>query len=202
MEQEKKMKKLIVASNNQGKIKEIKEILKSFDLEILSLKEAEIKVDIVEDGETFMDNAYKKAYEIYKLTGEMVLSDDSGLMVDALNGAPGVFSARFAGEHGNDKKNNKKLLKLLKGKKNEDRKAKFVAAMVLIVNGNNTIKVQGEAKGYIIEDERGNNGFGYDPLFFIPELNKTFAELDGREKNSISHRGKALELLKDKLKKL
>ncbi|WP_026884224.1 XTP/dITP diphosphatase [Clostridium akagii] len=196
------MKKLIVASNNQGKIKEIKEILKSFDLEILSLKEAEIKVDIVEDGETFMDNAYKKAYEIYKLTGEMVLSDDSGLMVDALNGAPGVFSARFAGEHGNDKKNNKKLLKLLKGKKNEDRKAKFVAAMVLIVNGNNTIKVQGEAKGYIIEDERGNNGFGYDPLFFIPELNKTFAELDGREKNSISHRGKALELLKDKLKKL
>lgn len=196
------MKKLIVASNNQGKIKEIKEILKSFDLEILSLKEAEIKVDIVEDGETFMDNAYKKAYEIYKLTGEMVLSDDSGLMVDALNGAPGVFSARFAGEHGNDKKNNEKLLKLLKGKKHEDRKAKFVAAMVLIVNGNNTIKVQGEAKGYIIEDERGNNGFGYDPLFFIPELNKTFAELDGREKNLISHRGKALELLKDKLKKL
>ncbi len=196
------MKKLIVASNNQGKIKEIKEILKDFDLEITSLKEAKLKVDVVEDGNTFMENAYKKAYEIYKITGEMVLSDDSGLMVEALNGAPGVFSARFAGEHGNDKKNNEKLLKLMKGKKAEDRGAKFVTAMVLIINENNIIKVQGEAKGYIIQEPRGDNGFGYDSLFYSRELNKTFAELDGKEKNSISHRGKALELLKEKLKQI
>ena len=196
------MKKLIVASNNQGKIREIKEILKDFHLDITSLKEAKLQVDIVEDGDTFMENAYKKAYEIYKITGEMVLSDDSGLMVEALNGAPGVFSARFAGEHGNDKKNNEKLLRLMKGKKHADRGAKFVTAMVLIINENNIIKVQGEAKGYIIEEPRGDNGFGYDSLFYSPQLKKTFAELDGKEKNSISHRGKALELLKDKLKQI
>ncbi len=196
------MKKLIIASNNQGKIKEIKEILKDFHLEIISLKEAKLQVDVVEDGETFMENAYKKADEIYKLTGQMVLSDDSGLMVDVLGGAPGVFSARFAGEHGNDKKNNEKLLGLLKGKKQEERGAKFVAAIVLIADENNIIKVQGEAKGYIIEKQQGENGFGYDSLFYIPELDKTFAELSGREKNLISHRGKALEMLKGKLKKI
>ena len=196
------MKKLVVASNNQGKIREIKEILKDFHLDIISLKEAKLQVDVVEDGDTFMENALKKAYEIYKITGEMVLSDDSGLMVEALNGAPGVFSARFAGEHGNDKKNNEKLLKLMMGIKHADRGAKFVTAMVLIINENNIIKVQGEAKGYIIEEPRGDNGFGYDSLFYSPQLKKTFAELDGKEKNSISHRGKALELLKDKLKQI
>lgn len=194
------MKKLIVASNNQGKIKEIKEILKDFNLEVVSLKEANIEANIVEDGNTFIENAYKKAYEIYKLTGEMVLSDDSGLMVDALNGAPGVFSARFAGEHGNDKKNNEKLLKLLEGKKEEQRTAKFVAAMVLIINKDKILKVQGECNGYIIEEGKGHDGFGYDPLFYIPKLNKTFAEISSAEKNSISHRGKALSKLKDKLK--
>lgn len=194
------MKKLIVASNNQGKIKEIKEILKDFNLEVVSLKEANIEANIVEDGNTFIENAYKKAYEIYKLTGEMVLSDDSGLMVDALDGAPGVFSARFAGEHGNDKKNNEKLLKLLEGKKEEQRTAKFVAAMVLIINKDKILKVQGECNGCIIEEGKGHDGFGYDPLFYIPKLNKTFAEISSAEKNSISHRGKALSKLKDKLK--
>jgi XTP/dITP diphosphohydrolase len=194
------MKKVIVASNNQGKIKEIKEILKDFPLEVISLKEANIKVDVVEDGKTFMENAYKKAYEIYKITGEMMLSDDSGLMVDVLNGAPGVFSARFAGEHGNDKKNNEKLLELLKDKKEEDRKAKFVAAMVFIINENKVVQAQGECNGYIIDEERGYDGFGYDPLFYIPDLKKTFAEISSSEKNAISHRGRALSILKDKLK--
>jgi XTP/dITP diphosphohydrolase len=195
----KNMKKVIVASNNQGKIKEIKEILKYFPLEVISLKEANIKVDVVEDGKTFMENAYKKACEIYKITGEMVLSDDSGLMVDVLNGAPGVFSARFAGEHGNDKKNNEKLLELLKDKKEEDRKAKFVAAMVFIINENKVVQVQGECNGYIINEERGDDGFGYDPLFYIPDLKKTFAEISSSEKNAISHRGRALSILKNKL---
>jgi len=193
------MKKVIVASNNQGKIKEIKEILKDFPLEVISLKEANIKVDVVEDGKTFMENAYKKAYEIYKITGEMVLSDDSGLMVDVLNEAPGVFSARFAGEHGNDKKNNEKILELLKDKKEEDRKAKFVAAIVFIINENKVVQVQGECNGYIIDEERGDDGFGYDPLFYIPDLKKTFAEISSSEKNAISHRGRALSILKDKL---
>jgi XTP/dITP diphosphohydrolase len=195
----KNMKKVIVASNNQGKIKEIKEILKDFPLEVISLKEANIKVDVVEDGKTFMENAYKKAYEIYKITGEMVLSDDSGLMVDVLNGAPGVFSARFSGEHGNDKKNNEKILELLKDKKDEDRKAKFVAAMVFIINENKVVQAQGECNGYIIDEERGDDGFGYDPLFYIPDLKKTFAEISRSEKNVISHRGRALSILKDKL---
>jgi XTP/dITP diphosphohydrolase len=195
----KNMKKVIVASNNQGKIKEIKEILKDFPLEVISLKEANIKVDVVEDGKTFMENAYKKAYEIYKITGEMVLSDDSGLMVDVLNEAPGVFSARFAGEHGNDKKNNEKILELLKDKKEEDRKAKFVAAIVFIINENKVVQVQGECNGYIIDEERGDDGFGYDPLFYIPDLKKTFAEISSSEKNAISHRGRALSILKDKL---
>lgn len=194
------MKRLIVASNNQGKIKEIKEILKNFNMEVVSLKEANINVDILEDGATFMDNAYKKAYEIYKLTGEMVLSDDSGLMVEALNGAPGVFSARFAGEHGNDKKNNDKLLALLKDVEKEDRGARFVCAMVMILGDNKAIKAQGECPGYILKEARGEDGFGYDPLFYIPELEKTFAELTSNEKNKISHRGRALSILRNKIK--
>ena len=114
------MNKLIVASNNQGKIKEIKEILKNFQLEVFSLKDLQIDIDVVEDGSTFMENAYKKAKEIYNITkGYMVLADDSGLMVDALNGAPGVLSARFSGEHGNDEENNEKLISMLKGKGKE-----------------------------------------------------------------------------------
>ena len=195
------MNKLIVASNNQGKIREIKEILKDFQLEVFSLKDLDIDIDVMEDGNTFMDNAYKKAKEIYDATkGYMVLADDSVLMVDALNGAPGVFSARFAGEHGNDEKNNEKLLNMLRGKEKEERKAKFVCALVLIIDNNREIKIQGDVSGYIIEELRGKDGFGYDPLFYVPKFKKTFAEMSSNEKNSISHRGKALNYLKNKLK--
>lgn len=195
------MKKLIVASNNKGKIKEIKEILSDFQLEVFSLKDLNIDIDVVEDGNTFMENAYKKAKEVYDITeGYMVLADDSGLMVDGLNGAPGVFSARFAGEHGNDEKNNEKLLEMLRDKSQDDKKAKFVCALVLIIDDNREIKVEGDVKGQIIEEARGEDGFGYDPLFYIPQFKKTFAEMTGSEKNSISHRGKALNLLKNKLK--
>lgn len=195
------MNKLIVASNNQGKIREIKEILEDFQLEVFSLNDLNIDIDIIEDGDTFMDNAYKKAKEVYDVSeGYMVLADDSGLMVDALNGAPGVFSARFAGEHGNDEKNNEKLLNMLKGKIEEERKAKFVCALVLIIDNNRKIRVQGDVNGYIIEEAIGKDGFGYDPLFYLPKFKKTFAEMTSNEKNSISHRGKALNYLKDKLK--
>jgi XTP/dITP diphosphohydrolase len=198
-----KMKRLIIASNNAHKVKEIKAILAEFPFEVVSLKEAGIDVDVEEDGNTFMENAYKKSYEIFKIAKHsMVLSDDSGLMVDALDGAPGVYSARFAGEHGNDNKNNEKLLELMKEKPFEERGAKFVSAIVLIIDEDRVIKVQGEINGYIKESLTGNGGFGYDPLFFVPECNKTFGELSEEEKNEISHRARALEKLKEELKKI
>lgn len=197
------MKKLIVASNNDHKIKEIKEMLSQFPFEVLSLKEANINIDVEETGSTFMDNADIKASEIFKIAnGNMVLADDSGLSVEALNGAPGVFSARFAGEHGNNKANNDKLLYLLEGIKEEERKAKFICAMVLIVNEDEIVKVQGEAEGIITAEFRGEEGFGYDPLFFVPEYKKTFAQMSSAEKNAISHRGRALDKLKSELEKL
>ncbi|PJI10382.1 MULTISPECIES: XTP/dITP diphosphatase [Clostridium] len=197
------MKKVIIASNNQNKIKEIKEILSDFPLEVVSLKEEKIDIEVEENGSTFMENAYKKAYEIYKLKKDcMVMADDSGLMVDVLDGKPGIYSARFAGVHGDSEKNNEKLLSLLKGIPFEKRTAKFVCAIVFIVNGENIIKVSGEVTGYITDKEKGDSGFGYDPLFYIPKFNKTFAELVSDEKNSISHRAVALKNLCAEIKKL
>ncbi|WP_251862040.1 XTP/dITP diphosphatase [Clostridium sp. Marseille-Q2269] len=196
-------KKVIVASNNKDKIREIKQILKEFNIDAISMKEAGIDMDIVEDGNTFLENAYKKASTIHKiLPNYMVIADDSGLMVDALNGAPGIYSARFAGEHGNYKKNNEKLLKELEGKQEEERTAKFVCAIVFIIDVDNVIKVQGEINGVIREKEEGQDGFGYDPLFYVPEYKKTFAQMDSQIKNSISHRGKAFEKLKCELKNI
>ena len=197
------MKKLIIASNNAHKIKEIKDILKDFPIEVVSLREAGIDIDVEETGTTFMENSYIKASEIFKLRQDcMVLSDDSGLMVEALDGAPGVYSARFAGEHGNDKKNNEKLLQLLEGKPMEERKAKFVSAIVLIAGLSEVIKVQGEIEGYIAFEPKGTREFGYDPLFYVPEYNMTFAEMSDEEKNKISHRARAMQKLKQQLESL
>lgn len=197
------MKKLIVASNNNHKIIEIKQILSQFPFEVLSLAEANINIDVEETGTTFIENAYLKANEIFKIAdGNMVLADDSGLSVDSLDGAPGIFSARFAGEHGNDKANNEKLLGLLDGRPEEQRRAKFICAMVLIVNKDEIVKVQGESEGVITAEFREEEGFGYDPLFFVEEYNKTFAQMTSDEKNAISHRGRALEKLKGELEKL
>lgn len=195
------MKKIILASNNKNKIREIKQILKDFKVEIISLKEAGINIEVEENGNTFIENAYIKAKAIYDLKkGEyMVLADDSGLEVDVLNGEPGVYSARFAGEHGNDKKNNEKLLSLLKDKKGEDRKGKFVCAMVLIVKEDKVIEVEGEVNGYISEKELGEDGFGYDPLFYVPEKKMTFGQMNAQDKNEISHRSNALNKLRDKI---
>ena len=159
------MKKLILASNNQKKIKEIKEILQREDIEVLSLKDINLNIDVVEDGNTFEENALKKSREIYKelikreFNNFIVMSDDSGLSVDYLNGEPGVYSARYAGEHGNDKLNNKKLLENLKGVKNEDRKAKFICHIALVDSNDKYIGVRGEVEGYILEEERGSSGF-------------------------------------------
>ncbi|MEG2353966.1 MAG: XTP/dITP diphosphatase [Clostridium sp.] len=194
------MRTLIVASNNKHKIIEIKELLKGFKLKVLSLKDAGIDIDVEETGKTFSENAYIKAAAIKELSKEaMILSDDSGLMVEYLDGAPGVYSARFAGEHGDSEKNNQKLLKLLKDVPREKRGAKFVCSMVLI-DGDKVISVEGESKGIITEDYEGHGGFGYDPLFFVEEFNGTYAEITQEQKNSISHRGRAMELLKMELK--
>ncbi len=196
------MKKLIVASNNNHKIDEIKEMLKGFNLEVIGLKEAGIDIDVDETGKTFMENAEIKAREIFSVAnGNMVLADDSGLSVEALGGLPGIYSARYSGGHGNDKENNKKLIKELQGIPFNERKAKFICAMVLIVNDITVVKVQGEVQGYIVEEYREKEAFGYDPLFYVPELKETFADVPSEVKNSMSHRGRALDMLKDELSK-
>jgi XTP/dITP diphosphohydrolase len=191
--------RLIIASNNTHKIDEIKNILKDLDYCILSLNEAGIDIDVEENGSTFEENSYIKAKAIFNLSGETVLADDSGLEVYALNGAPGVYSARFAGEHGNDRKNNDRILELLKDIPDEKRGARFVSAIVMLTPNGDKFAGEGYVEGRIGYEEKGSNGFGYDPLFIVPELNKTFAELASEEKNSISHRKRALEDLKRKL---
>ena len=197
------IQKMILASNNKHKVDEIKDILKEFDIEVLSLKEADIDIEVEEDGTTFEENAMKKATEICKVAGLPVIADDSGLEVFALNGAPGVYSARYSGEHGNYNKNNKKLLKELKNVPEEDRGARFVTVIAFVTPEGEKITARGEVYGKIAFEEKGENGFGYDPLFIYPELNKTFAELSSEVKNSISHRKRALdnfiEIFKEKL---
>jgi len=190
------MSRLIIATNNEGKVKEIKAILGDFYDEVLSLKDVGISLDVVEDGETFLANAIKKAVEAATVTRCDTLADDSGLCVDALFGAPGIYSARYAGENVTYEDNNKKLLRQMEGI--GDRAAKFVCAVALVLSGE-VITVRGEVNGAIAQAESGENGFGYDPLFFVPELGQTFAQLSPEIKNSLSHRGRALEALKEKL---
>lgn len=202
------MKKIILASNNAHKVKEIKNILSELDVDIKSLKDENINIEVIEDGLTFKENAYKKATEIadfLKKRGDnnfIVMADDSGLEVDYLNGAPGVYSARYAGEHGNDKKNNEKLLKELEGVNLDDRGARFVCEVALVDNDNKYISVRGEATGVILEENKGCDGFGYDPLFYYEPLKKTFAQMKEEEKNKVSHRANALKELKIKIKEI
>ena len=202
------MKKLVIASNNLGKIKEIKRILSDIEIDVLSLKDMSLDIDVEEDGLTFEENAKKKSIEIYKeliKKGEsnfIIMSDDSGLEVDYLKCEPGVFSARYAGEHGNDKKNNEKLLLNLKGVDYQNRKARFVCQLAIINDKNEYKSIRGTVEGYILENEKGEGGFGYDPLFFYEPLNKSFAELTMEEKNKISHRGIALQKAKKIIEEL
>lgn len=197
------MKRVILASNNIKKIKEIKEILTGYPFEVYSLNDMNINIDVEEDGLTFEDNAKKKAIEIHQYlinNGEsnfIVLSDDSGLEVDCLNGKPGVYSARYSGEHGNDYKNNIKLLQEMKDFKGDDRSARFVCVIAVVFEDGSVKTVRGEVEGAIIEELKTEGGFGYDPLFFHRGLNKTFGEATPEEKNAISHRGNALKKLKD-----
>lgn len=200
------MKKLIIASNNAHKILEIKKILEDIDVGVKSLKEENINIDVIEDGKTFKENSYKKALGIRNYLAErgdkdfLVLADDSGLEVDFLGGEPGIFSARYAGEHGNDKKNNEKLIQNLKNVPMEKRSAKFVCEIALIDSENNYYSIHGEVEGIIQKKLEREESFGYDPLFYYPPLKKCFSELSIEQKNKISHRGKALIELKSILK--
>jgi XTP/dITP diphosphohydrolase len=194
-------KTIIIASNNAHKVEEIKAILCAYNFEVMTLAEAGIAAEIVEDGTTFEENAYKKAKEIMELTGQICIADDSGLEVYALNGAPGVYSARFAGEPMDYSKNNVKLLEELKNVPMESRGARFVTSLILMFPNGNIVKAEGYVEGKIGFEYAGNNGFGYDPLFIYPEIGKTFAELTSEEKNQISHRGRALAKLKEELDK-
>ena len=190
------VKRIIAASSNEHKIKEIQAIMAKFAMTVISRKEAGVAdFEIEEDGETFEENSYKKAIEIMKATGQITVADDSGLMVDYIGGAPGVYSARFAGEQCDDAKNNEKLLKLLSGVPDKERTAKFVSVITLIFPDGEALVARGECHGRIIHTPVGENGFGYDPLFVPDGQNKTFAQLSEEEKNSISHRAKALKKL-------
>lgn len=189
--------KIVVATKNQGKLREIKAILSDDKYEIVSMSDMGIDIEVDEDADTFSGNAEKKAIEIMKVCNEITLADDSGLVVDALNGAPGVYSARYAGEHGDDLQNNLLLLKNMQNETN--RKAKFVCAMVLAFPDGRTISVEGEFHGQIDYEMKGTGGFGYDVLFYLPEYGMTSAEISAEEKNKISHRSKALQLIKEKL---
>ena len=184
--------KIVLASQNKKKIVELRTLLCEFipDIEILSLAEVGIEGDIVEDGTTFIENARKKAMEIAEICGCAALADDSGICVDALGGAPGVFSARFAGEHGNDEKNNDLLLEKLSG--TENRGAHYTAAIVIAYPDGHTVETEGYLYGTIGYERIGHGGFGYDPLFFPEGSSRTLAEYTAEEKNAISHRANAL----------
>lgn len=184
---------LLIASNNQKKLKEIREILSDF-FSPVSLAEKGIVSEPEETGTTFEENAEIKARAAAEISGMPALADDSGLAVETLNGEPGVYSARYAGEPCNDENNNHLLLENMKGKQN--RNAKFVSAVVLVLPTGETVTAYGECRGVLLEEGRGENGFGYDPLFYLPEFGKTMAELSPEEKNRISHRGEALRNLK------
>lgn len=191
---------LVLATRNEGKIKEFRELLSGFEIEIKSLKDFGPIPPIIEDGKTFDDNAYKKAFMTAKFLGFPALADDSGLVVETLDGDPGVYSARYAGEGASDETNNLKLLKAMKGKK--DRKARFECVISIAVPRGPALTYEGTCEGEIASRMSGANGFGYDPLFYYPPLKKTFAQMTRQEKNEVSHRGKAMADLRDEFDKV
>ena len=189
--------KLIIASNNKHKVYEIKKILGNKFSEILSQREAGIEHETVEDGTTFLENAAKKAREIAEISGCAALADDSGICVHALGGAPGIYSARYSGGHGNDEDNNNLVLKNLEDK--EDKSAHYTCAMALVYPDGREVTAEGYMYGSITKDRRGDRGFGYDPIFVPDGESRTVAEMTDEEKNEISHRANALKLLLAKL---
>jgi XTP/dITP diphosphohydrolase len=193
------VKKVFLATGNKKKIKEISAIFEGFDVEILSIQDGVEIPEVVEDGDTFEANSAKKALEISKFLDMPAIADDSGLCVEALDGAPGVYSARYSGENATDATNNEKLVKELAGV--GDRRAKFVCVITLAKPSGEIHSFRGEIEGEIVDTPRGTDGFGYDPHFLVPEYSKTLAEIP-EIKNKISHRAKALELLKKEIKEI
>ena len=194
------MKKIIFATGNENKMKEIRQILGDMDVEILSMKQAGISADIVEDGKTFEENAVIKARAIAELTQEIVLADDSGLEIDYINKEPGIYSARYMGEDTSYHIKNQNLIERLKDAKEEERTARFVCAIAAAFPNGEVLTTIGTSEGRIAHEEKGENGFGYDPIFYVPEFGCTTAELSEAAKNEISHRGNALRAMKEKLK--
>ena len=194
------MKKIIFATGNQNKMKEIREILADMAVEVVSMTEAGLHADIVDDGNSFEENAEIKAKTICEMTGEITLADDSGLEIDYLNKEPGIYSARYMGEDTSYRIKNGNLIQRLEGVPDEKRTARFVCAVAAAFPDGTVKTVRETMEGRIGYEEKGENGFGYDPIFYLPEYGCTSAELSMEEKNKISHRGKALRAIRDVLK--
>lgn len=190
------MDKIVFATTNEGKVKEIKEILGDFPIEVVSMKGMGITADIEENGTTFEENSLIKARALAKLTGLPALADDSGLEVDYLNGEPGIYSARYLGRDTDYDYKNNYIIDKLSGAKGEDRSARFVCVISLVLPDGREFVERGVVEGLIGYEQKGENGFGYDPIFYLPEYGKTSAELPPEKKNKISHRGKALTAMK------
>jgi XTP/dITP diphosphohydrolase len=196
-----KMKRILVlATRNRGKVREFRSLLSGFDVELKTLDDFGPIPEPVEDGDTFEDNAYKKAYHTAKVLGFAALADDSGIMVEALGGEPGVRSARYAGEGATDEANNRKLLKAMEG--TTDRRAAFMCVIAIAVPHGPALIYEGRCDGEIAQSPKGENGFGYDPLFYYPPLQKTFAQMSSGEKNEVSHRGRAMSELREEFEKV
>ena len=197
-----KIEKMIFATGNEGKMREVRMILGDLGAEILSLKEAGIQAEAEENGTTFEENAVIKAKEIMEKTGALVLAEDSGLEVDALNGEPCIYSARYMGHETSYHIKNKNLIERLEGKTGDERSARFVCAIAACFPDGRVLTTRGTMEGQIGYEEKGENGFGYDPIFYLPEYQCYSGELPLEEKNKLSHRGKALRLMKEQLEAL
>ena len=194
--------KIVFATGNEGKMREVRLILADLGMEILSMKEAGANPDIVENGKTFGENAQIKAQAVWEQTGGIVLEDDSGLVIDYLNGEPGIYSARYMGEDTSYEIKNQALIDRLAGVEGEDRSARFVCNIAAVLPDGQVVHTEETMEGLIAMEPAGDGGFGYDPILYLPEYGKTSAEISIEEKNRISHRGKALEAMKVKLKEI
>ncbi|MBO4980623.1 MAG: XTP/dITP diphosphatase [Lachnospiraceae bacterium] len=193
--------RIVFATGNAGKVKEIQQILADTGMEVVSMKEAGIVIDIEENGMSYEENALIKARAVAAFTGDIVMADDSGLEVDYLNREPGIYSARYLGEDTPYSRKNASIIERLAGVPDEKRTARFVCAIAAVLPDKRELTTRAVIEGRIAYEEKGSHGFGYDPIFYVPEFDRTTAELTEEEKNRVSHRGKALELMKEELKK-
>lgn len=198
--------RVIVATGNKDKVKEIKEILSDMDALVVTMKDAGLSAEPEEDGATFLENAVIKAKAVAEKAAKssewrdaVVMADDSGLVIDALNGEPGIYSARYMGHDTSYREKNANLIERLDNVPEEERSARFVCAVAVVCPGGKILTAEAAMEGRIAYEERGQGGFGYDPIFYLPEFDRTSAELSPEEKNSISHRGKALRIMREKL---